>query len=279
MHSCGHNDHIKITEIMQILNFIPSNTTFQLPFYTKPLFFSLILLFGARALPAQADLIKEVEAQFDRAYVSNNLALWENGIRRLESAHQSQGGAELLFALAKAKYGAVNTCFGLEEEEKAEDFLDQAEKHFKKLLDTDYRQAEVHALLSGTYGMKIALSPISGMFLGSKSNRHLDKALELDPDAPMVRHQKGASLINTPSMFGGDAEAGILELEKAAQLYEQQNEAEGWEYLGTLAMLGKARHSQKQYAQARTAYDKALRVAPDFGWVKYALLPALEEDM
>ena len=33
---------------------------------------------------------------------------------------------------------------------------------------------------------------------------------------------------------------------------------------------------QGQLHKAREAFEKALEVDPDFGWVKYALLPSLE---
>ena len=33
----------------------------------------------------------------------------------------------------------------------------------------------------------------------------------------------------------------------------------------------------ERYDQARTAFEKALDVNPDYGWVKYVLLPELDK--
>jgi tetratricopeptide (TPR) repeat protein len=78
-------------------------------------------------------------------------------------------------------------------------------------------------------------------------------------------------------MFGGDAKKSIDYLEKSKTKYESQSLTNTWEYMNVLALLGQAYHGQKAYKKAKTTYETALKAAPNFGWVKYSLLPKTEK--
>jgi uncharacterized protein (DUF2141 family) len=52
-----------------------------------------------------------------------------------------------------------------------------------------------------------------------------------------------------------------------------------WGYVETLAWKGQALTQKKEYRLAKKTYSQALEVEPEFGWVKYNLLPQLEKMM
>ena len=76
-------------------------------------------------------------------------------------------------------------------------------------------------------------------------------------------------------MWGGDLDEAIAAYEKAIQLYESNPAALqfNWMYLDTMAFLGQALAKKGQSEKAIAIYEKALKAEPEFGWVKFVLLP------
>ena len=239
---------------------------------------TILLLAGLVAgLPAQ-DAEATLKPLFFEAYVTSDLAKWQSGITQLEAAvNLHPDDDRRRDARALAQYGAVSACFATGEERTARRLLGQAEQHVKKLLRRDDEVAAYHALIAGIYGMQIALSPMKGMFLGPKNNRHVDRALALDPQCSDGHYQRGASLLNTPAMWGGDVGEAAVALEKACRLYEGEGVVRDWRYLNALAMLGQAYQESGRPEAARDTYHKALAIAPEFGWVKEVLLPEIAD--
>ena len=50
----------------------------------------------------------------------------------------------------------------------------------------------------------------------------------------------------------------------------------GWGHSNVYAWLGKAHVDRGNLTEARQAYERALQLEPEFAWVKYDLMPALE---
>jgi Flp pilus assembly protein TadD len=68
-------------------------------------------------------------------------------------------------------------------------------------------------------------------------------------------------------------------LEQAAAAFEQpaKNDLAHWGHGESLVWLGIAKQKSGDAAGARTAWKKALELEPNYGWVKYVLLPSLEK--
>ena len=132
--------------------------------------------------------------------------------------------------------------------------------------------------MAAVLGVKIARSPWKGMFLGMQSSRHAGKAVAGGPNRPVVLARRGANLFWTPAAFGGDLKQAVRTLEQSVARYEAEQGRTDWDwtYLETLAVLGQAYQQNDQKPQALAVYQKALRHAPDFAWVKYQLLPKVQ---
>lgn len=226
------------------------------------------------SLSAQIDQTK-ITKQFYTAYITNSNPAWEITLGQLENNKE----ATLQLALAKGYYGAAGTALGNQEEDLADKMLDKAEAMTKKILDQDKKSPEANALLSTVYGMKIGLSPIKGMYLGSKSASAAKKGLKLAPNNAFTNYVMGSYLFYTPSMFGGDAEGSLAYFEKSKGIYEKEGRTKSWEYMNLMALLGQAYHSQKEYTKAKIIYTTALKIAPNFGYIKMYLLPQTEKAM
>ncbi|SMO79190.1 tetratricopeptide repeat protein [Gracilimonas mengyeensis] len=166
--------------------------------------------------------------------------------------------------------------------EPDEKFLDRSINHLEKAVDIDPDFAEAYALLGSTFGMK-ATGMFSGMRYGPKSQSATDKAKELSPENPRVYMIEGTGNIYKPSMFGGGLDNAMTSLQKAAELFrtfEPQNElAPDWGHAEVYAWIGQVYAKQENYQQAKEAYEQALQVDSDYGWVKYQLLPSVQQQL
>lgn len=217
--------------------------------------------------------LSKVEQQFYTAYITNSSTAWKVTLQQLEQSEDEP--TQLL--LAKGYYAAAGTAMGNQDEDLAGDLLDKAAILTKKLLKKNSELAEANALLSSVYGMKIGLSPIKGMLLGSKSNNAAQKGIDLAPDNEFTNFVKGNNLFYTPATFGGDLKKSLDFLEKAKSIFEKKERTNTWEYMTTMALLGQAYHKLKNYDKAESIYNAALEIAPNFGYVKYYLLPATKK--
>ncbi len=231
------------------------------------LLFSLCLL--TNNVSAQVINTEKIEQQFFNAFIKNSIPAWKISLSQLENNQDES----LKLLLAKSYYGAAGTGMGNQNEDFAAKMLDKAAILTKSILEKDKKSAEANALLSAVYGMKIALSPIKGMLLGNKSSSAAAKGVKLAPENPFTNYVQGTNLYHTPAMFGGDTKESLNYFEKSKVYYEKNAQTKSWEYLNMLATLGQAYHSEKLYEKAKTTYETALKVVPDFGYVKYVLLP------
>lgn len=236
----------------------------------------LILLIGITAFATLHAQMDSPQARYYDAYQANGLEQLKTVIREMEAEYAESPTAANALAVARAKYGAVGACFAHQDEESAKQLLAEAAKLTKKLLKED-GGAEAHALHAGILGMKIALSPVKGPFLGPQAGKQAARAMELEPDNPFVRLQHSNNLFYTPPAFGGDLQLAIQGFQAAALGFEAQGTENNWPYLQCLAMLGQAQQADGQREAARSTYQKALATAPGFRWVRDELLPALEQ--
>lgn len=234
---------------------------------TSCLFFVLII-----ATQAQTSTDKFTQ-QFYTAYINNSKPAWNIALKQLEE----QETEELQLLLAKSYYGAAGTALGNKDEDWASELLDKSAILTKEFIKKDKNNAEANALLSAVYGLKIGLSPMKGMFLGSKSNSLASNGLKLDEKSAFTNYVKATNLFYTPSAFGGDVKESLTYFEKAKSIYEKNGQIKTWEYLNTLATLGQAYHKVEDFAKAKNTYETALEIAPNFGYVKFYLLPQTEK--
>lgn len=75
--------------------------------------------------------------------------------------------------------------------------------------------AEAKALLSGCYGLTIALNPMKGMTLGPDSARLVAEALDAAPDNPRVHYFAAMRLARTPAAWGGDPVKALAHAKRA----------------------------------------------------------------
>ena len=166
-------------------------------------------------------------------------------------------------------------------EDRREHVLTDAIDHLEAATEQAPTMADAWALLAGCYGQMIGLHPMRGVYLGPKSSNAMEKARTLAPTNPRVWIISGTQEYFTPRLFGGDKEQALRAFEKAVRLAEQETSddplAPSWGHAEAYAWIGIAHMNAERYPEARAAFQNALDVNPDYGWVNAVLLPKLNE--
>jgi hypothetical protein len=99
------------------------------------------------------------------------------------------------------------------------------------------------------------------------------------PGNPRIIFFRGVALVTTPEQWGGDLAQGTQLLEHAVAIFEHpaRPTAVNWGHGEALVWLGIAKQKAGNTAGARKAWQHALELEPEYGWVKYVLLPSLEK--
>lgn len=86
----------------------------------------------------------------------------------------------------------------------------------------DSLAGETDALLSGCYGLSMAINPAKGMSLGPKSAELIASALRVAADSPRVHYFTAQRLWRTPPMWGGNVATALEHSLKAQALINDQ---------------------------------------------------------
>ena len=224
-------------------------------------------------LPVFAQVSNEVQQLFYRGYLTASKAPWEQAIQQIEQDNSLEE-AQKLTALTEAQVGLLVCALANQDEATYDAVADNLEDNLDILLEQNDKDAQSLAKMARLNGATMAFNNWKAMYLGPQSEKLVDRALAAEPENPDAWMQRGSSRLFTPEMFGGDVEEAIAAFEKAVKYYEEQpNHTGNWRYLDALAWLGQAYQKGDRSAEAADVFSKALTVEPNFGWVKYKLLP------
>ncbi len=215
-----------------------------------------------------------------KAYLTNSVSVWKAIEKKAKTRYQEHPhDMQKLFDLAVIQYGLLNACVANEKKEVFEAYLDKAKKNIDTLLKYNPRWSAAHALKAGILSTEMAFTPSKGMFLGPKSNAHIDKAIKYDKTEPLAWIQQAGSRLHTPKMFGGRIDKAVESYEKAIDLFERDSSLyqNNWQYINAKAWLGIAYVKDEQYKKALQTFESVVKFEPDFGWVKDELLPRLNK--
>lgn len=213
-----------------------------------------------------------------QAYIDGDMQAWRSIIVELDKEKVKTEQQELWYEAALLKYGYIGYCIEQELEDEAEIYIESVEDDIDDMLDINPDWSEVYSLWGAVYAFRIQLSPAKAMYLGPRSMRRIDKAMELDPESPSGWLEIANSEFYRPAVFGGDKEKAITSYQKSIEYFEQDPELifENWHYLNALIALAKAYTGTDQTDLAKKEYEKALSIAPDFVWVRDVLYPAVK---
>jgi tetratricopeptide (TPR) repeat protein len=242
------------------------------------LLISFIIL-GTKSVKAQRSELKKMAY---KAYLSNSVSMWKSVEAKARKHYSAKpDNFQLLLQLTDIQYGLLNACVANNSEETHKNYLKMAKKNVDTLLYYNDKWSAAYALKAGILSTEMAFNPSKGMILGPKNQKHIENALKYNNKEPLAWIQKGSTKLHTPKMFGGDTEEAINAYKKAIELFEQDSMAHknNWQYINSLAWLGYAYSKEEEYEKAMTVYQKALRIEPEFNWVKYNLMEEVKQKL
>lgn len=233
---------------------------------------TLIVLLGAAVALLSINFAGAQSSSMSyQAYLSNSLTIWE---RVIEQSKSDQ------FNLAMAQYGYLNATMATKDEEAFEKYYDHTVELLESLIESKVRTSESRAVLSSVYGLAMAYDSWKGMYLGPKSGGLIGKAFADAAEHPLVVKLYASSMLYTPEMFGGNPSEAVKQFERSIALYKAQGDTvNNWLYLDAMAHLGIAYNKVGKVKDAIEAYNSALAVEPNYGWVKNALLPSAQKSI
>lgn len=240
--------------------------------FSKKSFLVLLILGFSAAISAQS-IYKPVVY---KAYIQGDMKKWEQVISQMEKAELNTVDERL--ELVGYYYGYIGYLLGIKKYEPAAKYTDKGDKLIALVLKQSPKNATAYAFKGSYIGFRIGMSKFKAITLGPESNKNIVRALELDPANIQAITDNANSLYHTPRLFGGNKEESLKLFLKAAQLLEKNKLTDqNWFYLNVLTLTAKNYESLGQLQKAKQAYEKILRVSPDFKWVKNELLPALNK--
>ena len=209
------------------------------------------------------------------AYISNNMAKWKTIIDEMENSKSKD--KLFLMELVNFQYGYIGYCIGVEKMDEADKYLDLAEENLEKAEKSGVDASENSAYKSAFYGYEIGMNKMKAPFIGPKSVKFSKLSMEQNPQNPMGYIQYGNSQFYMPPVFGSSKTEAVEHLKKAEKLMEKEKAKieDNWNYLSLLALIGQSYFAMEDYENAKIYYEKALKVEPNFLWVKKDLLPEL----
>jgi tetratricopeptide (TPR) repeat protein len=188
---------------------------------------------------------------------------------RVEAAGPDRDG-EGHYHLARTLEGMAIYHANRDEQDEAVAYLQDGVAAVGVAIERSPASSPYHTALGELYGQLAAFSGVIGrMRYGRLAASAYARALELDPRNALAYVGAGIGKLETPAMFGGSADEAIREFHRARELDPNCDEAWIWE--------GISRRRQGAVAEARAAFNQALRINPRSDHAKRELA-RLDED-
>ncbi|WP_157472076.1 tetratricopeptide repeat protein [Neolewinella persica] len=233
----------------------------------------LLVLIACTSGRAQCDQQATLQTEARKAYLNNDLDDWD---KVLATAHALPDTPDNQLSTARLAFGAAGAAMAHQSDEHLTTYLDLMEASLDEFWKTDKKHPAAHGLYSAYLGMLIAQSPMKGMLYGSKANKYAAKGVNFGPTSQEAQYCLGSYLFYTPTTWGGDPQKAVEHLKAAAATAPADQASCDWFHLQTLALLGQAQAKTGDTQAARMTYLQALKLEPEFAYVKNVLLPGLD---
>ena len=212
-----------------------------------------------------------------RGFLSGDMGVWTKGIAQQEEKYRLSRSSEDLFVLILSKYGYIGFIIGMKKSEEAKEMLTSAEENVEVLVKDKEYTARATALRGALIAMRISLNPVKATYLGMRSFKQMEEALQIDSNDPTSWVEMGNARYHMPSVVGGSYKEAARCFSQAVILYEKNpaNLICNWHYLHALVWLAQSHDKLGDTAEAKKIYEKILRLEPEFQWVKKELYPDL----
>ena len=237
----------------------------------RKLFITIVLISLHSVIYAESPYRKVIYNSF----VNRQMYKWEAVLRTMDAVNEPTSIEQKLEHI-DYYYGYIAHLIGKKQFNEADEELIKANRLVDNLIKISPKNATAYAYKGAFIGLKIATNRLKSVYLKPESNAYINKALELDPQNSQAHIDKGNMLFYAPRIIGGDKKNALNYYLRAMQLIEKNKDTnQNWRYLNLLTIIGIAYEKIDMLAEAKLAYEKALRKEPNYKWVKDDLYPNL----
>lgn len=244
------------------------------------------ILFSALTLSVNAQSVGAIVEKGTKLVEQGNITFNESVLLKARGLFErvvSSGSENYLanYYLGYTDYRLATYYRQKKDNTKFRQFIESSEKILRALITDNHTDAESLSLLATVLGIQISLDQKLGPTLGQEAVKLISKALEISPENPRVLLHAGISKLNTPEFFGGSKEKALEYFNQSVNIFEESHkeEAINWGQPDALAWQGIVNTRLDNYDSAISAFKRALQIEPEYGWVKYILLPSTEKKL
>jgi hypothetical protein len=230
----------------------------------------LILLLSLPLLPSAGQDARHFEQKLYDTYVDGNIKEWKGIIIAMKTAYRQNEEAELLYSICFAQYGYIGWCISKEMENEAKSNLKDAQRNTDELHDLYRGRHDILALQGALLGYRIALSKFNALYLGPKSYRLINEAVESRDTYFNCSLEMANMLFYTPGILGGSKTEAIDYYEKAVAIIENSDfkRDRNWIYIHTVLFLANAYRETGSEDLACGLYAGLLEYEPGANWIR-----------
>ena len=215
---------------------------------------AILLLAALLAAPGALETARDRQ---DRAALEKQIS----ELSALEQKAPHDADAQYRVALASSYLAEIS--LELHDKGGAEHTAESGIQAAERAIAINSKNAEYYRVLGTLCGQVVPANVLFAFSYGRRARDAIGKALELDPKSPQAYLARGVGNYYLPDALGGGPPVAIPDFRKAAELDPSSAEPYLW--------LGLALRKQHHNAEARQAFEKAVRLDPARLWIKQQL--------
>ncbi|HWQ52305.1 MAG TPA: tetratricopeptide repeat protein [Bryobacteraceae bacterium] len=218
---------------------------------------ALLWLFVAASVVAAGGELESARDRQDRPALEAIVA------KAGSAAEKAPGDAARQYQAALASSYLAEVALELRDKALAQRAAEAGIRTAERAVSLKPDKAEYHRVLGTLCGQVIPANVLAGLSYGKRARDAVNKALELDPKSSGAWLARGVGNYYLPAAFGGGPALAVADFRKALQLNPASADAWLW--------LGLGLRKEKNNAEARKAFTKALQLNPSRVWAKQQL--------
>ena len=200
-------------------------------------------------------------AELEKARDAQDRAALDRLANQFSAAAQKQpNDPSSQYRLALAQSYVAEVAIELRDKNQAHGAAEAGIKAAERAVALTPENAEYHRILGTLCGQAVSANVLQGLKYGRCAQDEVNKAVQLDPKAPLNYLARGIGNYYLPQGLGGGNDLAIKDFQKAIELDPQSSEAHLW--------LGLAFRKAQRNAEARKEFQKSIDTNPARVWAK-----------
>lgn len=218
------------------------------------------------------------------SYVYKDMNRWKSIIDSLQLENEKNIlNISEKWELLNYQYGYIAWAISNKKEKKsdAEKYLAIAENNLEELEELIGKTPTINAYHSAFIAYDIGITPFKAPFIGLKSMKYGEMAVEEDSLNYFALIQYGNIMNYMPAAFGGSKSKALMYYLEAKKIMDEDPKLHqnNWLYMNLILTIADNYKNSKNYESTMKYYNVALKIHPDYPYVKDILIPSLEEKM